>query len=391
MSTPFGTVAGRHVISTLQAAGFETVFVGGAVRDFLLGKDPSDMDIATSATPQQVKNVFRRTVDIGIAHGTIVVLAPEPVEVTTFRTSEDSQQANDKRPVSLVEDLQHRDFTINALAMRLDGELVDCFNGQADLHECLIRTVGDPVDRFSEDPLRIMRAVRFASVLNFDIAYDTLAVMKQLVHQLQHVAIERIKVEIDKLFQGINPLKAFHYSRSIGLHTVLPELFSSFEHLDKYMPFVHAQHGWAAMLTESECTAAELANRFKLSNEEKRFLKQCEDALRIRNSRSFDTLDIYYFSSDVLQVVEKIRHAQVKDEPVMTKEQIIQWKERLPIQNRSELSFTGTDLLQWSGLRGGKWTSEWIEKIEQAVVCKRIENDAQSIKEWFLYEISREK
>ncbi|MDV6377695.1 CCA tRNA nucleotidyltransferase [Sporosarcina sp. GW1-11] len=395
MTTPFGTEASRRVISELQSAGFETVFVGGAVRDFLLGKEPTDIDIATSATPEQVKKVFRHTIDIGIEHGTILVLAPEPIEVTTFRTEEiySDHRATDEvvHGTSLKEDLQRRDFTINALAMTLEDELVDWFGGRADLEARVIRSVGKPRERFGEDPLRVLRALRFSAVLNFHIESETLEAMKQLAHELQHIAIERIKVEIDKLFQGVNPSKAFQYSREIGLPTLFPELFSSFEQLDSFVPFTHARHGWAAMLSMSEVSATELAHHFKLSNEEKRFLKQCEDALNLRASRSFDVLDMYYFPLDVLNVVERIRHAKYPDETTETYEQLVERKKQLPIQKRDELAFTGTDLLQWSGLRGGKWTSEWIEKIERAVVSGCIENDAQAIKEWFVYEISRKE
>ncbi|PIC62808.1 CCA tRNA nucleotidyltransferase [Sporosarcina sp. P13] len=395
MTTRFGTAASRHVVSNLQKAGFEAVFVGGAVRDLLLGKVPTDIDIATSATPGQVKKVFRHTVDIGIEHGTILVLAPEPIEVTTFRT--DVTYSDHRRPgeiaytTSLKEDLQRRDFTINALAMTLDGELVDLFGGQADLEARVIRSVGNPYERFGEDALRILRALRFSAVLNFRIESETLNAMKQLAHELGHIAIERIKVEIDKLFQGVNPSKAFRYSRDIGLPSLFPELFSSFEQLERCAPFIHARHGWAAMLSIRDVSATELAHHFKLSKEEKRFLKQCEEALKLRTDRSFDELDVYYFSLDVLDVVERIRHAQYADGSIETLEQLTKRKSSLPIQTRADLAFTGTNLLEWSGLRGGKWTSEWIEKIEQAVVSGRIENDAQAIKEWFVYEISRKE
>ncbi|ARK25946.1 CCA tRNA nucleotidyltransferase [Sporosarcina sp. P37] len=395
MTISFSTAASRQVIRELQAAGYEAYFVGGAVRDALLGKQPLDIDITTSATPQQVKAIFSRTVDIGIAHGTILVLMQgEAVEVTTFRT--ESTYSDLRRPdevvyvTSLKEDLQRRDFTINALAMTVDGRLIDLFGGQDDLKQRIIRSVGDPEERFGEDALRIFRALRFSSVLDFDIEAKTLDAMKKLAPSLRHITIERIKAELDKLFQGENPSRAFHYSREIGLPQLFPEFLSAFNSLDASTPFLHARHGYAAMLALTDATAAELSRYFKLSNEEKRFLTQCEEARAIRSQRKFDSWDYYSFPADVLETAEKITHSN-HESSGLSRQQIEQQKECLPIQQRADLAFTGNDLLTWSRKKGGKWTSEWIEKIERAVVHGRIENDAQAIKEWFIDEITREK
>ncbi|WP_153732237.1 CCA tRNA nucleotidyltransferase [Sporosarcina obsidiansis] len=396
MTTSFGSAASHQVVQQLQSAGYEAVFVGGAVRDFALGKAPVDIDIATSATPEQVKSVFHHTVDIGIAHGTVLVLMQnEPIEVTTYRT--ESTYSDHRRPdqvyyvTSLKEDLQRRDFTINALAMTSEGEMIDLFGGLQDLENQLIRCVGCPAERFGEDALRIFRALRFSAVLNFRIEQETLQAMKGLSHELQHIAIERIKVEMDKLLQGKYPAVAFQYGREIGLPTLFPDLFSSFERLDVYAPFLHARHGWAALLLTSDATPAEIANNYKLSNEEKRFLKQCHEAACRRSHRKFNDLDLYHFSVDVLDIVERIHQVQHSNKEIVTREDLWERKNNLPIQHRSELSFTGNDLLKWSGRRGGKWTSEWISKIEEAVICRQVENDAKAIKEWFLYEISSEK
>lgn len=395
MTIPFGSAASRQVIRELQQAGYETVFVGGAVRDRMLGKKPTDIDIATAAAPEQVKRVFKRTIDIGIEHGTVLVLMHgEPIEVTTFRTG--TTYSGKRRPdevndvPSLHEDLQHRDFTINALAMTVDEEVIDLFDGLQDIEHQIIRSVGDPGERFSEDPLRIFRALRFSSVLNFTIEPATLAAMKQLAPSLRVVAIERIKTELDKLFQGANPCRAFHYSSEIKLPELFPQLFSAFTELDRYAPFIDARHGYAAMLAETSETATDLAKHFKLSNEEKRFLKQCEEAVAVRFTRPFEDWEYFIFSTDVLEVAERIHFVNNQGTP-MSSQQIERKKRTLPLRHRKELAFTGTDLLTWSGKQGGKWTSEWIGKIEYAVVQGRIKNDAQAIKEWFIHEITREK
>ncbi|PIC71985.1 CCA tRNA nucleotidyltransferase [Sporosarcina sp. P16b] len=389
MTISFGSVASRQVIRELHAAGYEAVFVGGAVRDAELGKKPLDIDITTSATPSQVKEVFRHTIDVGIEHGTILVLMHgEPIEVTTYRS--ETTTSDPVYVTSLREDLQHRDFTINALAMTVDGELIDFFDGLKDMKRKIIRAVGKPEERFQEDPLRIFRALRFSSVLDFDIEEQTLQAMRTLAPSLHGVAIERIKTEMDKLFQGQNPSRAFHYGCEIGLPELFPELFVAFKSLDCYTPFLDARHGFAAVLAITDMNATDLARLFKLSNKEKHFLKQVEEAYAIRTQRSFDPWDFYSFSTDILEVVGKVFNVN-HDGFIVSKQQIEQYKKQLPILQRTNLSFTGKDLVKWSGKSGGKWTSDWITKIERAVVYGQIENDVQTIKEWFINEISREK
>lgn len=394
MTAPFGTKASRAVVRRLLAAGYETVFVGGAVRDYARGQDPADIDIATAATPWQVKKVFDKTVDIGIEHGTVLVLVEgEPIEVTTFRT--ESTYSDRRHPdyvsydASLQEDLKRRDFTINALAMTLDGGVIDLFGGLEDLKKCIIRAVGNPSERFQEDPLRIFRALRFASVLDFTIERQTLTAMKHLAPELRHVAAERIKTEMDKWLAGKNPAAAIQYAEEIELPAAYDSLFSALRRLERYMPFVDTRHGWASLLAASPLDAATIAKFFRMSKEERIFLKQTEEALSIRNDRRFAELDVYDYPLDVLQYVEAIYHAERNSE--YDSSYISQMKEQLPIDNRSQLAVSGGDLLNWADRKGGAWTSEWLRKIEIAVAVKRIENDAQAIKEWFTHEITSEK
>ena len=213
MTYPFGTESSRKVIRQLEAAGYEAVYVGGAVKDDLLGKEPSDYDIATSATPSEVKRVFSQTIDVGIAHGTVMVLMDdEPIEVTTYRT--ESTYTDHRRPDQvnfvryLKDDLERRDFTMNAIALTLDGELIDPFGGRKDLHNQKIRAVGNAAERFHEDALRMIRAIRFSSVLGFEIDESTLQAIADSAHTIKHVSVERIKIEMDKLWRGIDPGKA---------------------------------------------------------------------------------------------------------------------------------------------------------------------------------------
>ena len=197
-------VSALPVLQTLKEAGHEAVFVGGSVRDLVLGKEISDVDIATSATPEEVKSLFSHTVDVGIEHGTVLVLHHhDSYEVTTFRTEGTYQDFRHPDSVtfvrSLEEDLMRRDFTINALAVNDKEEIVDYFNGIEDLDCGIIRCVGNPLERFNEDALRMMRAVRFAGQLGFSIESDTFNAIRTLKANLERVAVERMKVEFEKM------------------------------------------------------------------------------------------------------------------------------------------------------------------------------------------------
>ena len=166
------------IINILETAGCEAYAGGGCVRDTLLGRTPNDWDITTSARPEQVKELFHRTVDTGLAHGTVTVLMDkEGFEVTTYRVDGEYEDGRHPKEVtftaSLEEDLKRRDFTINAMAYNHRKGLVDLFDGQKDLEGKVIRCVGDPLERFTEDALRIMRAVRFSAQLGFSIEEES--------------------------------------------------------------------------------------------------------------------------------------------------------------------------------------------------------------------------
>ncbi|GHU42917.1 polynucleotide adenylyltransferase [Clostridia bacterium] len=198
------------IIEQLEQNGFPAYAVGGCVRDSLLGQTPADWDITTSANPQEIKGVFPRTVDTGIAHGTVTVLLEgESFEVTTYRI--DGQYEDGRHPKAVVfvdqlaEDLRRRDFTINAMAYHMHHGLVDLFGGRKDLTEGIIRCVGNPKERFTEDALRMMRAVRFSAQLGFVIEPETKAAISHCVEQLSKISKERISTELVKLLISPHP------------------------------------------------------------------------------------------------------------------------------------------------------------------------------------------
>lgn len=216
------------IIKNLQRHGYEAYAVGGCVRDSVLNRKPEDWDITTSAKPEQVKRIFRRTVDTGIEHGTVTVLiGKDGFEVTTYRVDGLYEDGRHPKEVTftnqLEEDLKRRDFTINAMAYNDEARLVDPFGGMKDLNSHLIRCVGDPKERFSEDALRILRAVRFSAQLAFPIEEETSDAIRELAGNLEKISAERIQTELVKLLISDHP-ERMQDAWELGItKVVLPE------------------------------------------------------------------------------------------------------------------------------------------------------------------------
>ena len=242
----------EFIIKKLEEHGYEAYAVGGCVRDSILGRKPNDWDITTSALPLQVKELFHRTIDTGLQHGTVtVMLEKEGFEVTTYRVDGEYEDGRHPKEVtfmaSLEEDLKRRDFTINAMAYHPSKGIVDLFGGVQDLENHIIRCVGNPIERFTEDALRILRAVRFSAQLGFEIEEETTKALQILAENLKFVSAERIQVEMIKLLVSPHPdylrkaydagiTKVFfpewdicmeteqntpHHGRTVGEHTLL--------------------------------------------------------------------------------------------------------------------------------------------------------------------------
>lgn len=227
-------IQAEKIIKTLEGAGFEAYIVGGCVRDSLLSRTPNDWDITTSALPMQVKSLFSHTFDTGIKHGTVSVLMDgECFEVTTFRIDGEYEDGRHPREVQftgcLKDDLLRRDFTINAMAYNPTTGLVDLYGGCEDLKNGIIRCVGNPEDRFTEDALRILRAIRFAAQLGYTLETETMEAMRKLSGRLSMISAERIQVELTKTIMSPHP-DMLRTAYEIGItKVVLPELDACME------------------------------------------------------------------------------------------------------------------------------------------------------------------
>jgi tRNA nucleotidyltransferase (CCA-adding enzyme) len=385
--------AGKKIIETLIQHGFEAVFVGGAVRDFVRHKVANDIDIATSALPSEVKSIFKRTVDLGLAHGTVLVIENHvPIEVTTFRTEgeyKDHRRPSDVKFVqSLEEDLKRRDFTMNALAMTDDFQLIDLFDGQRDLHNGIIRTVGEPTDRFKEDALRMLRAIRFTAQLGFSIDNSTLEAIKLCSNDLAYVSVERLTAELEKMWLSTHLGKGMSYLGQSNLAKHLPGDFrfedAKWKHLGNPQNVLVC---WSFLcLLQEKPNGSDLATVFKLSNELKQQINHLVNATQIRCERLFTIDDLYHFEENILVQAELLSRVLCSDSHQMPVELIVRRKQSLPIQSIRELVISGQDVMEWLNKPGGPWLKAMLSQIEHAVLHQKVANNATKLKEWIMNE-----
>ena len=384
---PSEFVAAQPVLQRLEAAGFEAYFVGGSVRDMLLQKPIHDVDIASAAFPEEVKKQFDKTVDTGIQHGTVMVLDHGlGYEITTFRT--ESTYTDFRRPDtvtfvrSLSEDLQRRDFTINALAMTYDGEIVDLFDGLADLSAGVIRAVGEAEVRFTEDALRMMRALRFSAQLGFQIAPDTRAALQRLAPNLDKIAVERIRVEFEKLLMGQQAAASLAMAIEDGVVTYLPGQLDQWQ-FDAIMTDLEAQQPatipvvWAHLLTRSTLNESEMTTFMRTWKTSRDLIKMATAVVPVARHiarRDLWTLyQIYDYRDVLMHVLRLIRtdDAVIADVDAMFA--------ALPIHHTRELRVAGGQLIAEQIVQPGPQMGRILKQIERAVVTGQVVNQPAAL------------
>lgn len=384
--------AALPVLKQIKEAGFEAYFVGGSVRDALLGLRVNDVDIATSAYPEEIKNIFSKTVDIGIEHGTVMVLYKgQSYEITTFRT--ESTYQDYRRPDSvtfvrsLKEDLKRRDFTINAFAVDETGNIRDYFDGETDLIRQQVRAVGIPDERFNEDALRMMRGARFASQLDFVVEEETKQAILRHAHLLQKIAVERIQVEFIKLLLGKNRRRGLSVMLETELYQYCPLLNEEKEALIQLAEiteeFDKERQAWTLLLYFiKKRSAKSFLKAWKTSNQMIAEVKLLIETLQKRmNGQVVDQLTVYSIGVELALEVEqlvKILGQESKSEYVRDLYQ------QLPIYSKRDLVLSGHDLLHFTKMKPGKWLGEAIEALEKAVVLGKVRNQKEESLKWLM-------
>lgn len=382
-------MAAAPIIETIEDAGYEAYFVGGSVRDTLLGLPIHDVDIATSAYPQEIKGLFNRTVDTGIEHGTVMILDHgNGYETTTFRTESGYQDYRRPDAVTFVrslhEDLKRRDFTINALAMTIDGQVIDYFDGLSDLQRQVIRAVGRPDERFNEDALRTMRAVRFASQLDFEIEPETVAAINHHGELLAKIAVERIHVEFVKLFMGKNPARGLATFIDTNLYHYCPGLNDAKQVLTTLLPklttgLTSEAVVWtllAASLKLTPKAVGHFLRGWKTANQlinEVTAAYQCLEAIQ-KN----EVTDWVLYKAGPAAIVVAAEVAKCLATPSPNNETLQHRYQQLPIKSKKQLAISGKELMG-AGFKPGPQLGEILANIERRVVTGELPNDTETL------------
>lgn len=383
------------ILQKIEAAGFEAYFVGGSVRDYLLGKKINDIDIATSAKPEEIKKIFGHTIDVGIQHGTVMVIVDgKSYEITTFRT--ESSYVDFRRPSEVAfirelrEDLKRRDFTMNAMAMDAKGTIIDYFAGREAIKQQKIKTVGNAHERFQEDALRIMRAVRFVSTLGFSLEKSTHSSIRENRSLLEKIAVERISIEFEKLFVGKNRREALQLMAESNIYEFLPMLSKQKQAIlqvaDMPIEFLAIDEMWSLLLWKMGITTTREIDVFlrnwKLPVKKIKNIQKIVAAIPEKQQNAWTPISLYKTTLATACSAEKLSALIWENKAIKEAEHIEKAFEKLPIQDKTELAITGKDLLNWSMKPSGAWIKEVIESAEYAVVEQQVKNEKQAIKEW---------
>lgn len=383
---------GIKVLNVIENAGYQAFFVGGSVRDHLLQREIGDIDITTSASPEQIQALFPKVIPVGIEHGTVIVRHNHvSYEVTTFRL--DGKYSDQRHPdkvkfvANIDEDLRRRDFTVNAMAMDRSGVIIDLFKGKDDLKEKKIRTVGNGFDRFTEDPLRIIRALRFVSQMGFTIEQDTLAAMIQVKDQIESLAVERIKNEMTKFFAGEFVNIGLSSLKKTEIYKHLPIMRKKPEFIEKLSDTLVPLHSFGEVIAlfhylDQTISINDWIKAWKCSNKEKHEATQLIMALTYYHKNTLDEWLVYELPTDyhdgfirVLNNIDPFLEISITD--------LARTNINLSIHSKHDLCINGNDLMTlFPDIKRGAWINQLLCSIEQEVVFNRIENNKTHLKEW---------
>ncbi|WP_390404497.1 CCA tRNA nucleotidyltransferase [Lacticaseibacillus jixiensis] len=371
------------ILQAIEAAGFEAYFVGGCVRDSLLGLPIHDVDIASSAYPSEIKQIFNKTVDTGIQHGTVMVLDHGiGYEVTTFRT--ESTYQDFRRPDhvtfvrSLEEDLKRRDFTVNALAARHDGSLVDLFGGEDDLRQHVLKAVGNAHDRFHEDALRMMRAVRFQSQLGFTIEAATQQAIVANAPLLAHISIERIATEFVKLLAGIKRQAGLATFIDTGLYRYVPQFPQHEPGLRQLaaLPQTQLDDEAVAWTLVCACLQLDVGQTMKAWKQSNALKTTVQAAISLLASLpDADAWTLYQTGQTAVQVAVA---ALAYLDPAADGDAILAAYAALPIKRSNELAVNGQTLMA-HGIKPGRAMGQALHRLELAVVNGTLANSQAAL------------
>lgn len=384
----------KPILEHIQENGFEAYYVGGSVRDYVMKRDIHDIDITTSATPDEIESIFSHTIPVGKEHGTInVVYNHENYEVTTFRAEDD--YLDHRRPSGvtfvrdLYEDLQRRDFTMNAIAMDTEYQLYDYFGGQQDINNRIIRTVGLPEERFQEDALRMIRCLRFQSQLSFEIANDTFEAMRLQMADIKFLSIERIVIELTKLIRGINVAQSFKHLKRLNAFNYMPY----FEHLEMNKININEPITLELFIAivSVKFDKHTSVKPLKLSNRQLRDIQQYKQIIMtLPNIETKEQFKMFVYDYDITLIENVLSASEVLMEndiqgfqPLIVNHQTInEINHQLPMNNRKEMNVNGGVIMSHLNKKSGPWLKDVLRQIEIAIVTDKVNNKETEILKW---------
>lgn len=393
------------ILETLEKAGFAAFFVGGYVRDKVLALPVKDIDIATSAKPEEVTRLFAKTVPTGLKHGTVTVLAAgRSYEVTTFR--KESAYEDYRRPAEvefisdLEEDLRRRDFTMNAMAMDRNGRLIDPFGGRSDLKAGVLRCVGRAEERFAEDALRMMRCVRFASTYKLNVEEDTWAALLANRGLLRHVAMERVRAELERMLAGPDPLRGLRLLSESGLMACtksaselpwngwnrrgVPAVLAALPQLEQ--PLLRWALLFRSMGIDPEAVEeAMTAYTFSVKDTEAvsryvaldRWLEErCETAA---GESLWKAAAVRYGREAAERWLAVAERLPPRERCGIDPQQAGVWLREVPAFHVKELAASGRDIISATGQPAGPWVSRVQQQLLHAAALGQVANDKESL------------
>ena len=338
--------------------GFQAYIVGGFVRDYILGIDSNDIDINTNATPKEIKDIFDSCLPNEDYGSVTVIKKGVRFEITTFR--KEMSYLDNRRPSQieyiddLYQDLLRRDFTINTLCMNKDGEIIDFLGGRSEIDNRVVKTVGDAKTRFEEDSLRILRAVRFATLLDFDLDEDTRKAIIETRELLKNLSYYRRKEELDKIFGSSNADKGIKLLLDLGLDRYL-----DLNNLDKVTCTSSLIGVWSIL---------NVVDKYPFNSNEKELIKNINEAFLLNN---LDPMALYKYGLYVNSVAGEIKGLDIKN--------ITESYNNLVIQSRRDLDINSDDIMTCLNKGPGSYLKDIYNDVEREVLYRRVKNDKSSI------------
>ncbi len=353
------------ILNTIEDNGYKAYIVGGFVRDYVLGINSLDVDIATNATPQQIMGLFPNSVLPKEEYGSITIyIKNDRFEITTFRR--EIKYINNRKPIEieyiddLIEDLQRRDFRMNTLCMDKFGRILDYFDGKKDIENKVINTVGNSDDKFSQDSLRILRAIRFATILNFGLSNEVKSAIIKNKSLLRNLSYSRKKQELDKIFSSVNCKYGVDLLLELGLDQDL-EIYN----LDKINITSDIIGTWASLEFSDKYTQ-------EFSSSEKSIIKDIKEVLK--TGITSDTL--YRYGLYTNQIVAAMLGYD--------KSKIVGIYEALPIKSKKEIDILGSDIEKILNRKPGIYIREIYNRLEEEILNHRLDNEKSKIEEFII-------